>query len=302
MRFVRSVIVLGLSAVLSLPAVLAGQPAFDSSGLLAATRRAAALVPGDFPTSINFVSPHPGIRVAKSYAVEGESVDSVSVIYPVFQIRFPRGWIIAESALDHAFFANSKTFSDAKYDSIQQAMRNARLVIVTHEHHDHVAGIVRSPYLSEIQQHTLLTKPQLRSLLERPNDPRIKIDSLTASRFIAIDYEPLMPIAPGVVLVKAAGHTPGSQMVYVRLVSGAEYILAGDVAWHMSGVMNRQQKPETSTRGFGGEDRAAIARQLDWLRSAVASGVIVAVSHDGEWINRLAERGVLHAGFDFTNP
>lgn len=259
-------------------------------------------MPGDLPTRINFVSPHPGIRVPKSFVLEGASDDSATVIYPVFQIRFPRGWIIAESALDHAFFGNSKTFSDAKYDSIQQAMRNARLVVITHEHHDHVAGIVRSPYLSELQQHTLLTKAQLRGLVLRPNDPRVRVDSATALRFVAIDYETLMPIAPGVVLIKAAGHTAGSQMVYVRLASGTEYILAGDVAWHMTGVLNHQQKPETSTRGFGGEDRAAIASELDWLRNVATSGVIVTVSHDAEWIDRLAERQLFHVGFDFTNP
>ena len=301
MRFIYRVAVV-LGALLSFPAVLRAQSPFDSTGLLAAIRRAALLAPGDLATRINFVSPHSGIRIARSYAVEGEPRDSFTVVYPVFQIRFPRGWIIAESALDRAFFPDSKDFSDAKYDSIQQAMHGARLVVVTHEHHDHVAGVVRSPFFSEIQQHTLLDKAQLRGLLEQPNDPRIRIDSTRASHFIVVDYSPLMPIAPGVVLIKAPGHTPGSQMVYVRLVSGAEYILAGDVAWHMSGITDHQQKPEASTRDFGGEDRVAIAKELDWLRGAAASGVIVTVSHDGEWINALAQRGLLHRGFDLTTP
>jgi hypothetical protein len=38
------------------------------------------------------------------------------------------------------------------------------------------------------------------------------------------------------VLIKAAGHTPGSQMVYVVLDSRREYLLIGDAAWHMDGV------------------------------------------------------------------
>jgi glyoxylase-like metal-dependent hydrolase (beta-lactamase superfamily II) len=37
----------------------------------------------------------------------------------------------------------------------------------------------------------------------------------------------VIQFAPGVVLIKAAGHTPGSQMVHVRLASGKEVMLVG---------------------------------------------------------------------------
>jgi len=44
----------------------------------------------------------------------------------------------------------------------------------------------------------------------------------TAVRFITIDYDGYFPLAPGVALIKAAGHTAGSQMVFVTLASGRE--------------------------------------------------------------------------------
>src|SRR5690242_10079950 len=130
----RAAVAVTAVGLLSFPLILPAQSPFDSTRLLAAVRGAAVLAPGDLPTRINFVSPHSGIRLPTSYAVEGEPRDSFTVIYPVFQIRFPRGWIIAESALDRAFFPAGKDFSDAKYDSVQQAMRRAKLVVVTHEH------------------------------------------------------------------------------------------------------------------------------------------------------------------------
>ena len=115
-----------------------------------------------------------------------------------------------------------------------------------------------------------------------------------------LDYNPIAPIAPGVVLIKAPGHTPGSQMVYVRLRSGAEVILAGDVAWSMCGIDSQRQKPDSTTRSFGGEDRQAVATELPWLRDVQESQVTVVVSHDVAWIDKLIARGILTAGFDLS--
>jgi glyoxylase-like metal-dependent hydrolase (beta-lactamase superfamily II) len=143
----------------------------------------------------------------------------------------------------------------------------------------------------------MLTRPQMRVLLDKPNDPRIKLDSAAASRYLVVDYDPIMPIAPGVVLIKAAGHTSGSQMVYVRLASGRELVLAGDVVWHHAAIASQTLKPESSTKGFGGEDRAAIAQQLEWLKE-LPPAITVIPAHDQALIDGLVARGVLREGFD----
>jgi glyoxylase-like metal-dependent hydrolase (beta-lactamase superfamily II) len=104
-----------------------------------------------------------------------------------------------------------------------------------------------------------------------------------------------MPIAPGVVLIKAPGHTPGSQVVYVKLASGKEVILAGDVAWHHFGIETDTQKPVSASRS-NHEDRSAIAEELKWLHAAEKAGVVVVVSHDGDQLAMLAKSGALHQG------
>jgi glyoxylase-like metal-dependent hydrolase (beta-lactamase superfamily II) len=262
-------------------------------------RRAATVIPGDLPVSLNVVTLNPN-RSTIATMVEGAPADSVDVGYPVFQIRFPGSWIAVDAALDSAMVPNSRTFSQAQYAIIQQCLRDAKLVVVTHEHFDHVGGVIRSPYLAAVEEHTLLTRAQAQSLVTKPTHPLIRLDSATASRYIVIDYDPYLPIAPGVVLIKAAGHTRGSQMVYVRLANGKEAIIAGDVAWHSAGVTTQRQKPDASTRGFGGEDRAAIAQQLRWLKEIVPADVAVIISHDQAAINALIARGVIHQGFDFS--
>jgi glyoxylase-like metal-dependent hydrolase (beta-lactamase superfamily II) len=97
------------------------------------------------------------------------------------------------------------------------------------------------------------------------------------------------------VLIKAPGHTPGSQVVYVRLASGREVILSGDVAWHRLGIETETEKPDSASRLLG-EDRAAIAGELAWLHQAARSGVTVVVSHDGEQLETLARQGILREG------
>jgi glyoxylase-like metal-dependent hydrolase (beta-lactamase superfamily II) len=98
-------------------------------------------------------------------------------------------------------------------------------------------------------------------------------------------------LRPGVVLIKAPGHTPGSQVIYVKLASGREVILAGDVAWHHLGIETETQKPDSIR-----EDRIAIAGELKWLHAAEKAGASVVVSHDGDQLTMLTKSGVLHEG------
>ncbi|HKH93281.1 MAG TPA: MBL fold metallo-hydrolase [Gemmatimonadaceae bacterium] len=279
---------------------LHAQPSPYSAELLSMLRRAATLSPGEPPNAVHVVSLNP-FSIPMSYMVEGGSEEQMRAANPVFQIRFPRGWIMVDASVDRAL-AKSTTFDDGLYRRVHAALRDARLVVVTHEHADHATGIIRSPFLAQIQRHALLTRAQVRELMEHPNNPDVRLDSATAARYLTIDYASFVPIAPGVVLLKAAGHTPGSQMVYVRLSSGQEIVLAGDVAWNSLGFETQRQKPEQNTRNFGGEDRAAIAEQLRWLHDIAAPRTAVVVAHDAARIDTLVRRGVLRDGLDLSRP
>lgn len=288
-----------LAVFLCSAAHASAQDAPYSPSFLATVRRAADLVPGDRATSIGVLTPDV-FTVSMAFMLEGASAsDSARAGHPAFQLRFPRGWIMVDASIDREI-AKDKSFSGERYRRIHEALRDARLAVVTHEHEDHVAGLIRSPFLADVQRHALLTRAQMQVLLDKPNDPRIKLDSAAASRYLVVDYDPIMPIAPGVVLIRAAGHSPGSQMVYVKLASGRELVLAGDVAWHHAAITSQTLKPESSTKGFGGEDRAAIARQLEWLKGLPAA-ITVIPAHDQTLIDGLVARGVLRAAFDLAN-
>jgi glyoxylase-like metal-dependent hydrolase (beta-lactamase superfamily II) len=93
------------------------------------------------------------------------------------------------------------------------------------------------------------------------------------------------------VLIKAPGHTPGSQMVYVALQSGREYLFAGDVAWHMDGVRLIRGKDAPWIT----EDEAALNAELTWLNmlSRTEKNLVIVVSHDEEQRLQYIAQGVL---------
>jgi glyoxylase-like metal-dependent hydrolase (beta-lactamase superfamily II) len=280
-----------LLCALVLAQPLAAQPA------LTAARRLVHAVPGDLPTAIAFLNVAED-SLPLSDAVANAARTKISSPTPVFQIRFAHGWIMVDAAMDRAIAAvenDTSRFLDNRYARAVAALRGASLIVVTHEHYDHIATVAHSAVADELAPKTMLTRTQMASLLQNPKMTQTPFESTRAGRYIVMDYDRVLPIAPGVVLIKAPGHTPGSQVVYVRLASGREVILSGDVAWHRLGIETETEKPDSASRLLA-EDRTAIAGELAWLHQAERTGVTVVVSHDGEQLKMLARQGILREG------
>jgi glyoxylase-like metal-dependent hydrolase (beta-lactamase superfamily II) len=259
---------------------------------LAAARAVAHAIPGDLPTWIAY-------RILEtdstplSDLVANAAKTKVANPTPVFQVCFPHGWIMVDAGMDRetARRAGDKgVFVDDAYASAVAALRAASLIVITHEHYDHAATVVQSAMSDELAPHTMLTRQQVERLTHTPRLIAM-LDSTKVNRYIVVDYDHVLPIAPGVVLIKAPGHTPGSQVIYIQLASGKEVILAGDVAWHRFGIETETQKPDSIR-----EDRGPIAGELEWLHAAEQAGVAVVVSHDGDQLAMLERSGVLHQG------
>ena len=277
-------------------ALALAQPLAAQSELTAA-RGLVHAVPGDLPTSIGY------LNVAEdswplSAAVENAPKTRVALPTPVFQIRFAHGWIMVDAAMDREIAASrgdTSGFRDDQYSRAVAALRRASLIVITHEHYDHIGTVAHSAVADELAPKTMLTRAQMESLVHKPNITVTPFDSTRAARYIVVDYDRMLPIAPGVVLIKAPGHTPGSQVVYVKLASGREVILVGDVAWNRLGIETETEKPDSASRHMS-EDRAMIAGELAWLHQAERAGVSVVVSHDGEQLKTFAHQGILREG------
>ena len=295
-----------ITAVLAatvLAPTLYGQTSAYPGDLLERLRQAADDLPGAPPETINY------IKIAESHrtyaaVIDGGSDEPFVSARTAFQVVYPDGSVMIDAGMDeevHRFygFGREEPYWQDRNDRVQAALSAANLVMVTHEHGDHVAGVLRSPDRDVIAAKTILTEAQARTLTTAPQLPEIRITEQQARDYLVVDYRLYLPVAPGVVLIKAAGHTPGHQMVYVRVAEGTEYVFMGDIGWLIENVTElRLRPPETIARI--GEDPEALISQLVWLKSLAERGVVLVPSHDDRLLSRYAEEGLL--GNDLALP
>jgi glyoxylase-like metal-dependent hydrolase (beta-lactamase superfamily II) len=248
-------------------------------------RRVATLIPGRKPQRINVLKFAESHRT-KNFSVKGEPATPSVQARTVFQVVYPDGYVMVDAGMDEPMHkqigrgAEGEPYFAEQAQQVDKALRGARSIVFTHEHGDHITGVIRTPYLAELAPKTILTRTQVNTLETRPQFPDLKITEEQAARYHIIDYDKYMAFAPGWTLVKAAGHTPGSQMMFITLDSGREYLLIGDAAWHMDGV----RKVTGKDAPWIVEDTAAVTDQLRWLNglSTTEKNLVIVASHDDE--------------------
>lgn len=265
--------------------------------LLQRVREAAQTIPGELPQSINFVK---FAESHRTYAavIEGGSEDPFISARTAFQVVYPKGTIMLDSGMDeevHRFygFGRDEPYWQNVNDEIQAALRRAQLILITHEHGDHIAGVIRSDYRNELATKTILTKNQVRTLNLAPQLPEIMLTPERARDYIVVDYELLLPVAPGIVLIKASGHTHGHQMIYVRIQDDTEFLFIGDIGWTLDNITEQKLRP-AATIARVREDPQALTHQIAWIKDIMDNDdVIVIPAHDNELLLGFAADGIL---------
>ena len=259
-------------------------------------RRVATLIPGRKPLRINVLKFAESHRT-KNFSVKGEPATPSVQARTVFQVVFADGYVMVDAGMDEPMHkqigrgAEGEPYFAEQAQQVDKALRGARSIIFTHEHGDHITGVIRTPYLAELAPKTILTRAQVNTLETRPQFPDLKITDEQARRYHVIDYDQYMAFAPGWALIKAAGHTPGSQMMFITLDSGREYLLIGDAAWHMDGV----RKVAGKDAPWIVEDTSAVNDQLRWLNALSTSekNLIIVASHDDDEHKELIAKRLL---------
>jgi glyoxylase-like metal-dependent hydrolase (beta-lactamase superfamily II) len=306
-KILNAFVCLGISAVVGVwapsaraEALIPDEPHPYAADLLARVRAAAKAVPGPLPTGINYIKIAESHRPLSDIIVGGSQQDFVSA-RTAFQVVFADGAIMIDSGMDetvHKFFGFGRVepYWPERNASLQQALKSAKLIVITHEHGDHVAGVIRTEAREQIAAKTLLTRAQVQTLATYPQMPEIRLTPEMARSYIVIDYQDFLPVAPGMVLIKAPGHTPGHQMVYVRLATGREYLFIGDVGWTLDNVTQLKSRPDATMRRIG-ESAPALMFELTWIKDVMdREGLIVIPSHDDILLTDLVAKRMIGDG------
>ena len=257
-----------------------------------AAMHALAVKGGDLPERIE-VQKVGEMLAPRTLAVAGGGFAQTPVVFLAHRIVWPTRSIIIDTAMDNddlqALFKGA-TFDVAHYQSLQAAMQKAQAIVLTHEHPDHVGGLARAPDWLLVRDRVKMTSEQVTSKrIERKLFDAARLASLTP-----FSYEGLYALAPGVVLQKAPGHSPGTQLIYVELANGEKFLFIGDIGWSLDNVHDLTGRPRIVS-AFLHEDRTAVADQLRTLHDL--TGVHLVSAHDQSELEADVKSGLMHEGF-----
>ncbi|MEQ8283890.1 MAG: MBL fold metallo-hydrolase [Parvibaculum sp.] len=262
-------------------------------------RRMVAAVPGDKPASVE-VELVGAFSFPATAIVAGDGWGSRDMPVYSFRLVYPDTSIVVDTALNEELGqGNLVSFDADAYARMQAAITSASLIVITHEHMDHIGGLTVHPDLEAVLPSTKLTREQV-DHPERSVPARFPEGALDG--YQPLEYERYSVIAPGVALIKSPGHTPGSQMVYVQKANGDELLLIGDVAWHYRNIEVLRERARLVTQFFLKEDRTAVFGQLAALYNLnqAEPDIGIVPGHDSGVVDGLLESGVLVAGFSST--
>lgn len=260
-----------------------------------AIRAQARILPGSGPKAINAISVAASIRPRK-FVVEGGDETPTAMPRTAYQLVYDDGTVMLDSGLDiktHESFGKGGTepYYPEQYEILQKALDKAKVIFLSHYHGDHSGGVLQSPNFAELARKTIISQETARLLVEEPHRPHLQISQDDVERFIIIDYPVHYPIAPGVVAIKSPGHSSDSQMAYIRMAEGQEFLHSFDVAWNIDNINLIKNKAAP----WVPEDKPLILGQLRWLNGLMKSHPEIKhlVAHDDRLLDEFAETGMV---------
>jgi glyoxylase-like metal-dependent hydrolase (beta-lactamase superfamily II) len=262
-------------------------------------RRLAGSIPGSKPSEIH-VEHVADFKAPAAAMVAGDGWESAVMHALSYQLIYPDRTIILDTAMnaDQAKAMGSQVngFYQDAYDRMIKDMSSASLILLTHEHPDHIGGLAAHPELARLLKTSARITREQAGNTEHMLPARFPDNALAG--YQPLSYEHYFAAAPGVVLIKSPGHALGSQMIFVQQQDGKEFLFLGDVAWSMRNVTLVRERPRFITNMLA-EDRAAVMRQLAALHSLTETEpkVKLVPGHDPDVIAELIKGGLMHDKF-----
>lgn len=260
-------------------------------------RKEAESLPGDGPISIEVESIYHS-AVPEISMVSGAGWRNQLQVRNSYRLVYRDRSIIIDTGADEKSATEIKwttRYDRDAWSRMQQALIQADVIIFTHEHADHIGGLLQSPNWRQLMRKALINDAQLK------NRPHGTIWPSGSTKLVSpISYQGVKAVAPGVVLISAPGHSAGSQMIYVRRADGREYIFMGDAASSLDNVrLVRPRSRYVMVTGGHEDDRDEIFRQTIALNRLWKTEPQLALvpGHDAAAIRQMERQGLLKHGF-----
>ena len=241
-------------------------------------RQLAASLPGEAPYAVE-MERAAFRRMPGNLMVAGSGMKRKLVGYMAFRLPVRGGKpVMIESGITPAIAAaqSAESFNISAQARIDRELDGAGLILVTHEHPDHLGALaVRGG--AALAQAAWLNPRQLAAKLAWNG-------VLPAAR---LNGTAPQAVAPGIVVIPAPdSHTPGSQMIYVRLADGHEVLFAGDNSSFAQNWIELRGRSRLVETWFAPENRAEVFAWLKTIRAfkVQAPGLLVIPGHDWEWL------------------
>ena len=245
--------------------------------------------------------------------------DAVPMEFRTFNLVYADGEsVVLDAVHDAERHAAMPMMGDYDADAFArqtEALRRANRILLTHEHWDHANGlraVIGEPavreriWIPEAQRRSAAMREAGLSEVELAGLPAVGL-AVGASKSASADDADYHAVARGVVVIPMAGHTPGSQVVYVRRSDGAEYLFLGDIVWNARNLRERRGKSRLIS-WVAGEDRGRLLDQIAYFADLAAGDLEgsprwhFVVAHDPDENARLVEGCLLELGLSAVAP
>ena len=178
----------------------------------------------------------------------------------------------------------------ARLEKLGIDQREILYLVNSHLHFDHVGGNAQIPDVPIVIQ---------RKEWEAGREP----DLIQSCGYKPTDYDlgqDVIQVAGehdlfgdgSAVCLPTYGHTPGHQMVFVRLSGGEEFLFIGDIGWSLDNITELKTRPASTATRIK-EDPQALMHQMIWIKQVMdADGIFVVPSHDDVLLTKYVEDGL----------
>ncbi|MFM9935595.1 MAG: hypothetical protein ACKVOL_05285 [Novosphingobium sp.] len=223
---------------------------------IAQLRADAARLTGPRPTAVEYAviatETRPGTML-----VAGGGLKAEETAILVWHVIAPGGDTVIDAGLtsDQAVASGFSSYQAAQQATVDGWLQSARHVLFTSEQIEHIGGLVSViPQVGDVRAKVLGNAAQIDAIgqLQPASAPALPppVQALSGPPGYAA-------VAPGISAMRSPGHLPGSQMIYVQLQDGREFLFTGDTAPMRRNVLWQRPQSRYLAEWTGSEDRAA---------------------------------------------